>query len=69
LAKIVELESKLQEGKLNAIETNMQMRGLQQELLGRRMKNMQKQKQGQTQGGKAKEEEEAPMREMADEDL
>ena len=47
----------------------MQMRGLQQELLGRRMKNMQKQQQEQTKGGKAKEEEETPMREMADEDL
>jgi len=65
--KVSDLESNLQQGKLNAIEANMQMRALQQELLGRRMKHMQK--QGQLQGGKAKEEEETPMRDMADEDL
>ena len=49
LAKIVELEDKLKDGVLTAIETNMQMRMLQQQLLGRRMQKMQQQMQQQQQ--------------------
>lgn len=67
MAKIIELESKLKEGNMNPIEVNMGMRMLQQQLLGRRMQKMQQQMQEQKQVEKSKnEEEEAPMREMAD---
>ena len=48
-AKINELEEKLKGGSLTAIETNMQMRMLQQQLLGRRMQKMQQQMQQQQQ--------------------
>lgn len=66
--KFTELENKLKEKKLTPIETNMQMRMLQQELMARRMQKMQKQVQEmkEAEKGKQKEEEETPMREMAD---
>lgn len=44
-AKVGELETKLRDGSLSPIETNMQMRMLQQELMGRRMSKAMKQMQ------------------------
>lgn len=41
--KFNELESKLKEGSLTPIEANMQMRMLQQTLMGRRMERLQQQ--------------------------
>lgn len=43
--KVVDLEAKLREGTLSPIEANMQMRMLQQELMGRRMSKAMKQMQ------------------------
>lgn len=42
-AKIEDLETKLKEGELAPIEANMQMRLVQQELMGRRMSQAMKQ--------------------------
>lgn len=71
-SRFEKLEQQLKGGELTPIEVNMQMRGLQQELMARRMQKLQKQLQEQ-QGGKQDkgkgEEEEAPMREVHDEDL
>lgn len=74
-AKIVDLETKLQEGALAPIQANMQMRMVQQELMGRRMSQAMKQMQ-QQQSSQQKlsekeknEQQQAPMHNTADEDL
>ena len=69
--KIVELEKRFIDGELNPIETNMKFRGLQQELMGRRMNRAVKQMKEKEEvvENKGNEEEEAPMRVENDEDL
>jgi hypothetical protein len=70
--QIEELHTQLSENKLTAIEANMKMRQLQQELMGRRMSKVMKQQQEQQQQQEQKkkdEDEEAPMVRLPDEDL
>ena len=70
--KIEAIREELEEGKLAPIEANMRMRQAQQELMGRRMAHMmrEKEQQARPQEGKKEDEEEAPMtKEVADEDL